>query len=221
MIGWLYTQALPKTVREAMKRVSNADCYRIKRRINTVQVSGDPNNSHTNVQELVDNVGGERVGGWLLSKDKRALKQGVYVWIFQSIWKTPEGEYVDVTKNESYGNDKESIFWLDPERQANLDEGKAYNLIAVLEHFKAAAYLSETSYKQLTPGKPYWAEKKLRFFKELDEHSGVYRMIDSNNPQNIKLLEEQYDCKVISGHVVPNNQSNRISTQMFFDFSIG
>lgn len=221
MIGWLYTQAIPKTVRDAMKGVSDADCYRIKRRINTMQVKGDANNSHTTVQEIVDTLGGERIGGWLLSKDKHALKIGIYIWIFHSIWKNSEGEYIDVSKNESYGNAKESIFWIDTERSANLDEGMAYNLVAILENFKAAAHLSETSYKQLTPGKPYWAEKKLRFFKEFNEHTGVYRMIDSSNPQNIKRLEEQYDCKVISGHVVPNNQTNRISTQMFFDFSIG
>lgn len=221
MIGYLYTHAIPKTVRECMKRVSNADCYRIKRRINAFPVSADANNSHTSVQELVDNIGGERVGGWLLSKDKHALKQGLYVWIFHSIWKTPEGEHIDVSKNDSYKNDKESIFWPDSERGADLDEGTAYNLIAVLENYKTAAYIAQTSHKQLTPAKLYWAEKKMRFFKEFDEHSGVYRMIDSNYPQNMKLLEELYDAKIISGHLVPNNPSNRIATQMFFDFSIG
>lgn len=221
MIGWLYTQALPANIRKAMKAVSGSDCYRVKRNITAIRQRPNDQPSHQIVQDMVKERGGERVSGWLLSKDKHAIKQGLYVWIFHSIWKTPEGGYEDIAGHDSYNNDKEAIFWLDPERRADLSEGTAYNLIVTLENFKTVAYLSETAYKQLTPATPYWAEKKLRFFKTLQEHSGIYRMIDAHHPHNLKQLEEQYDCKVVNEHIVPNVATNKISTQMFFDFSIG
>ena len=221
MIGWLHTQALPTAIRKAMKQVTRSDCYRIKRRVSPSKGSIDAYNSHLTVQQQVDECGGERLSGWLLSNDKHALKQGLYVWIFHSIWKSPDGEHIDITPNDSYKNMKEAIFWLDQERAADLNEGTAYNLIATLESFKTVAYVSETSYTPLTPATPYWAEKKMRFFKTLDDHSGVYRMVDSYHPHNIQRLEKQYDCKVINEHVVPNVATNKLSTQMFFDFSIG
>jgi len=172
------------------------------------------------VQDLVDKIGGERISGWLLMRKNELYRNGMYIWMFHSIWKTPENEYVDVTQSDIYGNDKVATFWHDSVRRADLDEGTAYNSVITLENDKAVQMIAGGTNTQLSIGTPYWTENSVRFFSGLGEHSGMYRMLHSDYPQNTKMLEEQYNCRSEGNRLVPNNKSDKVSTQIFFDFSV-
>ena len=220
MIGTNYTNKLPKVISEAMKQVSSDDCYLIKRRIKGVTGTGVVLNCHQNVQDLVDRIGGERIGGWLLMRKKELYRNGMYIWMFHSIWKTPEGEYVDVTQSDVYGNEKIATFWYDAKRNADLIEGTAHNHVIALENEKAVQHVAKATNTRLTLGTPYWTESSVRYFTQLDEHNGVYRMLNSDYPQNTKMLEEQYNCRSEGNRLVPNSKDDKVSTQIFFDFSL-
>jgi hypothetical protein len=220
MIGTNYTNKLPTPIKDAMKQLTNDDCYLIKRRVKGVTGSGAVLNCHQNVQDLVDRIGGERISGWLLMRKNELYRNGMYIWMFHSIWKTPENEYVDVTQSDVYGNDKVATFWHDSVRRADLDEGTAYNSVITLENDKAVQMIARGTNTQLSIGTPYWTENSVRFFSGLDEHSGMYRMLHSDYPQNTKMLEEQYNCRSEGNRLVPNNKDDKVSTQIFFDFSV-
>ena len=119
MVGTNYTNKLPMVISEAMKQVSSDDCYLIKLRVKGFTGSGIVLNCHQNVQDLLD-----RIGGWLLMRKKELYHNGMYIWMFHSIWKTPEGEYVDVTQSDVYGNEKIATFCYGGKRNADLIEGR-------------------------------------------------------------------------------------------------
>ncbi len=220
MIGTHYKNKLPKTIVQAMQQVTDDDCYIINRRIKGVTGNGKNNNCHFNVQDLVDRIGGERISGWLLTRDKALYRNGIYVWVFHSIWKTPEGKFFDVTKSEGYGNEKLATFWHDSHRHADLAEGTAFNSVITLENEKAVQIIEKATNTRLAIEKAYWTVSNLRYFSELDDHSGVFRFLLSEYPHNRKLLEEKYNCKIEGRGFVSNNGDNSVSTEMLFDFAI-
>ncbi len=222
MIGTLYTHKLPRSVREGMQQVSKDDCYLIKRRINKgVTGTGKERNCHLNVQDLVDRIGGERVGGWLFNRSRDFYDRGIYLWIFHSIWQTPEGEYCDVTESLIYGSETIATFWLDSAKQADLEQGKSYNNIIVLEHERAIEEVAQKSGQRLQKGHAYWTENSLRHYLDVSEHNGVYRLLSDAYPKNRAALEEQYDCKITEkGALVPNNLTGMANVKIFFDFSL-
>jgi hypothetical protein len=221
MIGTNYTNKLPASVRDAMKQISHDDCYLIKRRVKGVTGTGKVHNCHQNVQDLVDRIGGERVSGWLLMRQNQLFRNGIYVWIFHSIWKTPEDEYVDVTQSDIYGSDKLATFWHDSKRAADLDNGTAYNSIIAFENAQAAKHIADSTGVELAVGQPYWTTSNIRFFMGLHEHSGEYRLLTGDYPNNTKMLEEEYNCKVEGGRLIPKNENDdKVSTKIFFDYSL-
>jgi hypothetical protein len=58
----------------------------------------------------------------------------------------------------------------------------------------------------------------------LDEHTGVYRLLGKDYPQNEKLLCDEYELDFINGRPVPRPGSKYESTgypkNMIFDYSI-
>lgn len=221
MIGKNYTNKIPASIRDAMKQITSDDCYLIKRRIKGVSGAGKAHNCHKNVQDLADRIGGGRVSGWLLMRKNQLIRNGIYVWIFHSIWKTPEAEYVDVTQNEIYGNDKIATFWHDSKRDADLDKGTAYNSIIAIENSQAAHQIASGTGVELLVGHPYWTTSNIRFFMGLHEHSGEYRLLTSDYPNNTKMLEEEYNCRVEGGRLIPQNENDdQVSTKIFFDYSL-
>lgn len=220
MIGTHYKNKLPKTIVQAMQQVTGDDCYIINRRIKGVTGNGENNNCHFNVQDLVERIGGERISGWLLLRDKALYRNGIYVWTFHSIWKTPENKYVDVTKSEQYGNEKLATFWHDSQRHADLIEGTAFNSVITLENEKAVQIIEKATSTLLAIEKAYWTVNDMRLFSELDDHSGEYRFLLNQYPQNIKLLEEKYNCKMEGRGFVSNNGDDTVSSKMLFDFAV-
>ena len=221
MIGKVYTDKIPKPVREAMRLVSADDCYLIKRRVKGVTGNGKELDCHQNVQDLVERIGGERISGWLLIRRSDLFRNGIYLWMFHSIWKSPEGECVDVTQSSVYGNDKIATFWHDTGRKADLAEGTAYNSLVTLQNDDAAQIMMRDLDTSLAVGVPYWVAGKFRHFCKLDDHSGVFRMLHPDYPKNAKLLEEQYDCRSERGRIITNKEGAKLSTMALFDFSLG
>ena len=64
---------------------------------------GTPQECHSNVRELVKRYGGEHIKG--LEMFDSGIPKGVYLNP-HSIWKTPEGKFVDVTPLEVVGGDE-------------------------------------------------------------------------------------------------------------------
>ena len=149
---------------------------------------------------------------------------GIWVWSYHSVWLTPKGKIVDVTDNEDYKNLPLSTFIPDFNRKIDLENGIAYNTIAIFDNFKVADKFSKANNenRQLVSGVVYWTTSLIKFFRELSEHSGQYLIFRNEYPQNLKKLEEQYDCKVEGNKLVPNNPAvNKFKTDVFFDFSVG
>jgi hypothetical protein len=220
MIGTTYTEKLPRDVRQGMDKITQNDCYLIKRRINGVTGNGLELDCHKNVQDLVDKIGGKRISGWLLVRQRQLVNQGVFLWIFHSIWQTPEGECVDVTKSDVYGDQPIATFWLDSERQADMELGAAYNSVVVFGSEKATALFSHNFSKNLDVGVPYWTENSVSHFCSLDEHDGIYRWLHGDYPNNRKLLEKRYNCRMQDNRLVPLDKSGKISAKIYFDFSV-
>lgn len=220
MIGKISTNNYPKAIKNAMRQITVDECYIINRRVSGITGNGKNNNCHFNVQDLVERIGGERISGWLLLRNKALYKNGIYVWVFHSIWKTPEKKYVDVTRSTQYGDEKLATFWHDSQRHADLVEGTAFNSVITLENEKAVDIIQRASGYSLEIGKAYWTVNDIRLFSELCDHSGVYRFLLNQYPHNRKLLEEKYNCKIEGRGFVSNNGDDTVSDMMLFDFAI-
>ena len=116
----IYSHKIPSTVREAMSTFSGEECYLIRRRKKGLTGKGIQGNCHFNVQGWVDKIGGERLTGWLLYRNRSLINKGLWVWIFHSLWKTPEGQVVDVTQDSTYEGSDFTTVWLDKNRNIDI-----------------------------------------------------------------------------------------------------
>jgi hypothetical protein len=218
----LYTQKIPSNVREGMSKLTGDDCYLIKRRKKGLTGKGIQGNCHFNVQQWVDKIGGERIRGWLLYRNRSLMNKGLWIWVFHSVWKTPEGEIVDVTQDSTYEGSDFTTVWFDKSRDIDLLEGTSYNNVVVFENFNSASSFSKNVGVEALVGEPYWTTNSMSNILKISDHSGKYKWLDESFPNNIKLLESEYNCKVIDGKLVPNEgSSNKISSKIFFDYSVG
>lgn len=219
----LHTDKLPANIVDGLKNFSGNDCYLIKRDVDRKSFLCNKNNCHLNVMKRIEKFGGEMINGWLLSKNKMFLDMGIWVWSYHSVWLTPKGKIVDVTDNEDYKNLPLSTFIPDFNRKIDLENGIAYNTIVIFDNFRVADKLAEASNedRQLVSGVVYWTTSSVKFFRELDEHSGQYLIFRKEYPQNLKKLEEQYECRVEGNRLIPNNPAvNQMQSNIFFDFSV-
>ena len=116
----LYTHKIPKRVRRALKQFTQSDCYLVKRRRSGKTSEGKYRNCHTNVAYWVEHIGGESVDGWMLQREKGLLNNGWWSWAFHSVWKTPEGNLVDVTQNPLHEGKTHITFWKDKTEESIL-----------------------------------------------------------------------------------------------------
>lgn len=58
---------------------------------------------------------------------------------------------------------------------------------------------------------------RIRDTKSFD---GKYRLIRPEFPINSKMLEEQYDLKIINGKLVSNTGTQEVNSNMLFEFSL-
>ncbi len=219
MIGKNCTKNLPKSIVQAMRSVTTDDCYIIERRVKGVTGSGKENNCHINVQELVERIGGECVFGWLLERNSKLFRKGIYIWSFHSIWKTPEEKYVDVTQGD-YGLERLATFWCDSHRRADMIQGTAFNNLITLENNGAVQIIQQATNNRLESGKAYWTDTKVSVFAGLEEHSGVYRLLHNHYPENRKLLLDQYGVRIEGKSLISVTGDENVPQKMLFDFSL-
>jgi hypothetical protein len=212
-----YSHKIPATVREAMKLFTGSKCYLIKRKI--MSANGSEGNCHLNVEGNIKAYGGTRITGWILVKNRELNDKGVWTWTFHSVWKLNDGSIVDVTEDNNYKGQEYSTVWFDSKRDADLVEGKNFNSIVVFGSEHVAHAIGSASGKLLHPGNVYWTTKAVNQFMDINEHIGMYRWIDHRFPNNIQLLEREYNCKINNGQVVSINGGN-IDKRIFFDYGV-
>lgn len=220
----LYTDKLPPNIVDALKEFSGNECYLIKRDVDRKSVLCAPNNCHKNVNKRIEKYGGEMVNGWLLSRNPMFLEMGIWAWTYHSVWVTPKQKIVDVTDNKDYVNLPLSTFIPDNKRLVDISNGIAYNTIVIFDNSRVANKLEIASGedRNLTEGVVYWTTNSIKHFRELDEHSGAYKLIRREYPQNLKELQEKYRCKIEGNRLLPiDDYVPSIKSDIFFDFSIG
>ena len=80
----------------------------------------ESNECHSNVGKMIDKYGGERVYVWLYTDMHRTE----YLQ-FHSIWKSPQGKLIEVTKNNAFPY-KKSVYVLDKVNSVKIDKFYSY-----------------------------------------------------------------------------------------------
>lgn len=216
----LYTDRIPKQVSTAMTSIANDHCYLIKRQANGNFVSGKAANCHRNVSNAAAAHGGEMVNGWLLFRIRKLTDVGVYVWAFHSVWRTSSGEIIDITDDKNYIDSEFSTFWYDPVRKVDLNEGITYNNLLIFASDEIANHYSRAVGDHLVSGVPFWTTHDMKLVRRMNEHSGEYRLITPDYPNNISRLEEQYGVKIVNGKLTKNGSSDQLHSNSVFDYSL-
>jgi len=160
------------------------------------------------------------VNGWLLLRIRKFNEVGMYAWAFHSIWRTTDGELLDITDDKNYVGSEYSTFWYDAVRTVDLVEGINYNNVMTFGNDAIANHFSTAIGVKLASGVPFWTTQSMKHVRPLDMHSGQYRWITSNYPNNIARMEERYNVKVVNGKLTSNGLSDQLHTDAEFDFSI-
>jgi hypothetical protein len=179
----LYTHKITPNVRNAMLAFTGADCLLVKHRRKGKTGSGDLLNCHDNVKSWVERFGGEQVYGWVLHRNKALISDGAYIWIFHSIWKTPEGKYADVTMNETYNDSDYITFWPDASRKFDWEDMVSYNMIEVYENERIAARVSKNTGNEIKHGVVYWANNG--HYLTLEQDDGTYKQLSKEREEEI------------------------------------
>ena len=216
----IYNDKIPSFVLAPMLAFTGSDCLLVKRRKTGATGNGQRANCHVNVQNWVDKKGGECVSGWLLQRHSPLINRGIWVWIFHSVWVTPEQKIVDVTLDPMYKDNDYITFWADKTRKADWKNGFSYNNIVIYqEGLKAKSILKEDIVDPQS-GVIYWNTPDLQFIRRLDQHSGIYRHIKDEFPDNLKFLEEKYNAVRKDGELVAISGSLQLDSEILFDTSI-
>lgn len=86
--------------RPLLRLLGTGKLYDVRSRKRGITSSGKPNRCHANVVLAVKAFGGKRIWGWSICCDLSADAPNEYLMLFShSIWETPEGEWVDLTKS--------------------------------------------------------------------------------------------------------------------------
>lgn len=226
----LYTDKVPKKIRDAMKAHTQAECVLISREPASRDSRRRESNCYINVARQVKKYGGTSIFGWML--DRRAkyivtcddgeqitIKSGLWNFEFHAIWQDPvNSQWRDITLNKDYDQRgaRYTTFWLDATRRADVEEATAFNSIFALEY-----PIPEKAAKAFTVrpevGKLYWYARSLTNNRELQSHSGAYRW-RKDNPKNKKLFEQR--LKKL-GYKNDPNENMRIDhyNDLVFDFA--
>ena len=215
-----YSSKLPSSVKEALFKFSGNHCLEVKRLKETLGLSQLQGRCHQNVLDHVAAYGGEMVNGWLLGKNSRLNKLGVWLWSFHSVWLTDEGLLIDVTEDRNYVSGTRTIFIPDTARRFDLTEGIAYNNIVAFENWRIGKHFSEKIKASLRPNKVYWTNSGIDLVRTLEQHSGQYRLLYGYS-KNIKMLEEKYGVVIGSTLKIESSRgATRLPVDALFDFSL-
>ena len=216
----IYNEKVPPFALSPMLEFTQSDCLLVQKRRRGATSKGKHGNCHANVQLWVDKIGGECVSGWLLNRDNRYLNKGIWIWIFHSVWKTPENKLVDVTIDPIYQNSDFVTFWPDKERKAEWKIGKNYNNIVIFQNAETAKRNLSESVVSPNSGVIYWTTPNLQNLRTIEQHDGMYRHIKREFPENIKFMEEKYGLTLSEGQLISLNRKSSYSSELLFDTSL-
>ena len=180
---------------------------------------------HENVRLAIGNFGGCFVSGWLLARLPKEIEKGLYIWSFHSVWRKPDGKLLDVTKDRNYRGRDKTIFVPDSYRIPDMIENISYNNFVVFTHGRYAELYSKILNFKIHTNTPYWADDQITRLLKIQEHSGKYRQILSNDCPNFRRMCDEYEVDVIMGKLVPRPGSKyshgNIPSSIFFDYNLG
>lgn len=197
----IYTEKIPKNIRNAMQVFTGNECLLVKHRRQGKTGAGQILNCHANVKSWVEKFGGEQIYGWVLHRNKKLLGLGAYIWNYHSIWKTPENKFADVTMNPLYDELDFITFWLDTNRIFDWTNLVSYNMIEVYENDAIAANVSRNMNYPICAGTVYWANNGMYMTQE--EDNGSYKLISETSILEIKerfgidIVEEEGKRKMV------------------------
>ncbi len=94
-------EELPSVVNRLVSTMELNKVIKVPQRKNGMTSSGKANCCHPNVQLLVDTYGGERLVGYMVDTTPFPHIGLLTELLFHSVWITPEGKLVDVTKKRT------------------------------------------------------------------------------------------------------------------------
>jgi hypothetical protein len=216
----MYTDKISSLVKNSMSKLTNNDCVLVEREKKMNDNEHRANNCHHNVDKYVENYGGKRVGGWLLIRNKKFINGGLWLWTFHSVWENKDGELLDVTKDTNYTGAFYSTFWIDSNRVADLNKGISHNNVITFETNAIAEAFSHVVNFPLSANDAYWATQNMTHYKKITEHSGEYKLLREEYPQNFEALERDYNMKVVNGSLQTTDGSGYVSNDFLFDYSV-
>ena len=122
-----YKDKIPNSVYAAMHGFTQSDVVLVPIHKPGKTVTNNRNHSHKNVDEWIESMGGYRVSGWTLDRNKKQLNDEIFVWKFHSDWLTNDGKLLNVTIDNRHINLDKHTFWHDASRYADLHEGYTFN----------------------------------------------------------------------------------------------
>lgn len=215
-----YGAKLPPKVNELMYGFTGNFCFEVKKLVDDLGLIQQAGNCHFNVLEHVKKFGGKAVNGWLLGSNGKAIKNGMWVWSFHSIWETAEGLWIDVTLDKHNENKSRTVFCQDKYRKINLEEGISYNNIFMLSSNSFAEKYTEYFGTKINNREIYWSNDDFSIFRTLNDHSGQYHWLGEGYGKNFALLEEKYNIfENEDGTIDRTNIKGNIEDALF-DFSL-
>ena len=210
---------LPALVNNGIKSLTGNNPLLVKQKLDTP--NNKPLNCHYNVANQIESFGGSLLNGWLLTKKSSLVKRGIWRWTYHSVWLKTHEECYDITKDKENSRDY-STFVPDNNRKINLKVGITYNDILIIENQELSdAYNESGIYDfEVKVGIPYWVLPDMSRIRDTKSFDGKYRLIRPEFPINSKMLEEQYDLKIINGKLVSNTGTQEVNSNMLFEFSL-
>ena len=220
-----YTDKLPSSLNKVLNSFTGSESVMVRYLKPKDGVKGKPGNCHLNVKSFIDKSGGNSVSGWILNRHLPLIEKGIYIWSFHSVWETSKGNLVDVTEDKHYVGRDKSIFIHDKNRVPNLEEGLSYNNFVVFTDSAFAQYFGQSIGKIVVSDTPYWCDSTLKHLLDIKEHSGIYRLVTSAYPENIKVMCDEIDCDIVDRRLVPRAGSQRtlndtVRKTFIFDYSM-
>lgn len=220
-----YADKLTPQLNELLKSFAGSECIMVRKIKEKDSMKGKAGNCHLNVKNYIDKFGGTSISGWLLNRIPSFMDKGMYVWSFHSVWLKPDGNLLDVTDDKHYiGRDK-SIFIPDTLRSPNLVEGTSYNNFLVFTGKAFAEHYGRSIGKEINSHTLYWCDTVMTRLIEINEHSGVYRLLSKDYPNNLQRMCDEYELEIVNGKPVPKAGSKyegigALPPTLVFDYSI-
>ena len=184
-----YKDKIPNLVYAAMHSFTQSDVVLVPIHKPGKTVTNNRNHSHKNVDEWIESMGGYRVSGWTLDRNKKQLNDGIFVWKFHSDWLTNDGKLLNVTIDTRHVNLDKHTFWHDAHRYADLHEGYTFNDVFITTNQNIAMRF------KIEANKLYWFAGG--YFKPIEEFDGKCFWLQQEYPNNFDKLEKEWGVKLV------------------------